>query len=191
MLAAILFEIYKSSSFVPIILSKIMFCRTVSKQNVRYNAMRDSCLDKTTLCLTFRQYMIVLLKLQWNIQLRFNNSFLNHYLQAIYWIKYFFMIGINIIKTNKPDIKSHQKGCYFKRKKYVIRKVLISNIIFYFYFILICVLNVNLQHFVAVSLPLVFLFICAYWRHTQFSYKVMLVSSGAKSIRIFRIYPWF
>jgi hypothetical protein len=60
--------------------------------------MRDSCLDKTTLSLTFRQYMIVLLKFQSNIQLRFNNSFLNHYLQTIYWNKYFFMIGINIIK---------------------------------------------------------------------------------------------
>ena len=82
-------------------------------------------------------------------------------------------------------MKSHQRGCYFKRRKNVIRKVLISNIIF---FILICVLNVNLQHVFAVSLPLVFLFICVYWRHTQFSYKVMLVSSGARSIALFSIY---
>ena len=74
------------------------------------------------------------------------------------------MIGINIIKINKPDIKSHQRGCYFKRKKNVFRKVLISSIVF---FILLCVLNVNLQHVFAVSLPLVFLFICVYWRHTH------------------------
>jgi hypothetical protein len=88
----------------------------------------------------------------------------------------------------KTDMKSHQWWCYFKWGKKVIRKVPITNGIFYFYFILICVLNVN---FFAVSLPLVFLFICVYWRHTQFSYKVMLVSSGTRSIRIFRIYPLF
>ena len=73
----------------------------------------------------------------------------------------------------------------FQTEKNVIRKVLISNIIFV---ILICVLNVNFQHVFAVSFPLVFLFICVYWRHTRFSYNVMLVSSGARSIAVFSIY---
>ena len=70
------------------------------------------------------------------------------------------MIGINIVKLINQIWKVTNEDVISNGKKHVIRKVPISNIIAYFYFILSCVLNINLKHFFAVSLPLVFLFIC-------------------------------
>jgi hypothetical protein len=62
----------------------------------------------------------------------------------------------------------------FQTEKHVIRKVPISNILAYFYFILSCVLKVNLKHFFAVSLPLVFLFIC--YADVTHDFYIMLCS---------------
>ena len=84
------------------------------------------------------------------------------------------MIGINIIKLINQIWKVTNEDVISNGKKHVIRKVPISNIIAYFYFIFSCVLNVNLKHFFTVSLPLVFLFMC--YTDATHDFYIMLCS---------------
>ena len=96
------------------------------------------------------------------------------------------MIGINIIKTNKPDIKSHQRGCYFKRKKNVIRKVLISNIIFYY--INLCVKRQFATCFRCIVTVSFLIYLCILTSHTIFIQSDARVQWSKEYCFIFNLY---